>query len=122
MEQNLHTILTMPKLFPSYRDEIRKKILNEALTVFLEKGFEYTTLDEIAARLEGTKPALYRYFKNKDELFILSVAESAMTEYQKFQDILLIGDDIMANASSYFDSVLEFNRKYVLCRCRLNYC
>lgn len=102
----------MPKLFPSYRDEIRKKIINEAFNVFLEKGFEKTTLDEIAARLEVTKPALYRYFKNKDELFMSSIVESARTKYEQVQMILFTGDDIMANANAYFDEVLAFSKKY----------
>ena len=62
----------MPKLYPGYRDEIRKKIVSEAFTVFLAKGFEKTTMDDIAARLGVTKPAIYRYYKNKEELFLAS--------------------------------------------------
>ncbi|MDD1724498.1 MAG: TetR/AcrR family transcriptional regulator [Methanospirillum sp.] len=102
----------MPKLFPTYRDEIRKKIITEAFAVFLEKGFEKTTLDEIAARLEVTKPALYRYFKNKDDLFMASIVEIGVAEYEHFQEILFTGDDIMANAGTYFDAVLAFSWKY----------
>lgn len=102
----------MPKLFPSYRKEIRKKIINEAITVFLEKGFDNTTLDEIASRLDVTKPALYRYFKSKDDLFMSSVVESTLTEYQIFQTILFNGDDIMTSANSFFDAILEFIRKH----------
>jgi AcrR family transcriptional regulator len=102
----------MPKLFPNYREEIRKKIIAEAFHVFIEKGFEKTSLDEIAARLDVTKPALYRYFKNKDELFMSAIVETVISEYKQYLTLLFNGDDIMANASIFFDKVLEFSRKY----------
>ncbi len=76
----------MPKLYPGYRDEIRKKIVDEAFTVFLAKGFEKTTMDDIAARLGVTKPAIYRYYKNKEELFLASVAETMAEEFNKIFD------------------------------------
>ncbi len=102
----------MPKLFPTYREEIREKIIAEAIAVFLEKGYDKTTLDEIAARLDVTKPALYRYFKGKDELFLSSIVETAVTEYEQIQEVLFDGDDILANAGAYFDAAVEFSLKY----------
>jgi AcrR family transcriptional regulator len=102
----------MPKLFPHYREEIRRKIIFEAFEVFIEKGYEKTTMDDIAARLGVTKPAIYRYFKNKDELFLESIAEMVMTEYKNYLNLLFTGDDIMAGANKFFDAVLEFSRKY----------
>ena len=102
----------MPKLFPNYREEIRKKIITEAFAVFIEKGFEKTTMDDIAARLDVTKPALYRYFKNKDDLFLASIVEMVITEYKNYLTLLFTGEDIMAGASKFYDAVLVFSRKY----------
>ena len=45
----------------------REALLNAAVQSFNEKGFHATSLDEIAASLNVTKPTVYYYFANKDE-------------------------------------------------------
>ena len=46
----------------------RERILQEAVTLFYERGFTGTTLDDIAARLGVTKPFIYTHFRSKTEL------------------------------------------------------
>ncbi|WP_082522248.1 TetR/AcrR family transcriptional regulator [Ramlibacter sp. Leaf400] len=46
----------------------RQAVLRTAARVFNEKGFHATSLDELAERLHITKPTLYYYVKNKDEI------------------------------------------------------
>ncbi len=48
--------------------EKRLLILSEAARAFIERGVTGTSLDSIADRLNITKPALYYYVKNKDEI------------------------------------------------------
>ena len=43
-------------------------VLREAARLFAEKGAQQTSLDEIAESLGISKPALYYYFKSKDEM------------------------------------------------------
>ncbi len=38
------------------------------LQVFLEQGYHRATLNDVAERLNITKPALYNYFGGKDEI------------------------------------------------------
>jgi AcrR family transcriptional regulator len=102
----------MPKLYPGYRDEIRKKIVNEAFLVFLAKGFEKTTMDDIAARLGVTKPAIYRYYKNKEELFLASMAETMMEEFKHAFATSFSSDDLVTGAGLFFDELLRIDRKY----------
>jgi AcrR family transcriptional regulator len=102
----------MPKLYPGYRDEIRKKIVSEAFEVFLAKGFEKTTMDDIAARLGVTKPAIYRYYKNKEELFLASMAETMMGEFKEIFATSFAKDDLMTGAGLFFDAHLALDRKY----------
>lgn len=47
----------------------KTEILNAALKVFAEKGFENAKLEEIAAEAEFGKGTLYNYFENKEELY-----------------------------------------------------
>ncbi|MBB1090110.1 TetR/AcrR family transcriptional regulator [Rhodopseudomonas palustris] len=50
------------------RDEKREAVLRMAVQVFLEQGYHRATLNEVAERLNITKPALYNYFRSKDEI------------------------------------------------------
>jgi AcrR family transcriptional regulator len=50
------------------RDEKREAVLRTAVQLFLEQGYHGTTLNHVAERLNITKPALYNYFRGKDEI------------------------------------------------------
>jgi AcrR family transcriptional regulator len=52
------------------RQERRCCILDAAERVFLRKGINAATMDEIAQESELSKGALYLYFENKDELYL----------------------------------------------------
>jgi AcrR family transcriptional regulator len=59
----------MPKVTQEYKELVRIRILESAHRVFSEKGYHEATMDEIAEGLGLSKPALYRYYTSKDELF-----------------------------------------------------
>jgi len=48
----------------------RDAVLQTAAKLFLEAGYRKTSMRELAARLEITKPALYYYFRNKEEILV----------------------------------------------------
>ena len=47
----------------------RDSIIDAALSAFLDLGYGDTTIDEIIKRAGGSKATVYRYFKNKEDLF-----------------------------------------------------
>jgi AcrR family transcriptional regulator len=53
----------------------RKKILEKALLVFMDDGFENATFQKIADRCGITRTILYLYFKNKREIFSYSIKQ-----------------------------------------------
>ena len=60
---------TSPALAPvSPVSATRTRILDAALELFSEHGFDGTTLQQIADRLGLTKAALYYHFRSKDDL------------------------------------------------------
>jgi AcrR family transcriptional regulator len=62
----------MDAISPKFRRRKAERpgeIVQAALAVFAEKGFAATRLDEIAARAEVSKGALYLYFETKEDLF-----------------------------------------------------
>ncbi len=50
------------------RDEKRDAVLRTAVHLFLEQGYHRATLNEVAERLNITKPALYNYFRGKEDI------------------------------------------------------
>lgn len=48
----------------------REAVLKTAAQLFLEKSYGRTSLNDVAERLNITKPALYHYFRNKEEILI----------------------------------------------------
>lgn len=56
--------------------ETRRRILQAASALFAERGFEATSVREIVARAGVSKPVLYYYFTNKEDLCRRLLAES----------------------------------------------
>ncbi|MDR1352552.1 MAG: TetR/AcrR family transcriptional regulator [Treponema sp.] len=56
-------------------DKRRCEILEKALDVFMDEGFENTTIQKIAGRCGITRTTLYIYFKNKKEIFNFSIKQ-----------------------------------------------
>ncbi|AEW94534.1 MULTISPECIES: TetR/AcrR family transcriptional regulator [Streptomycetaceae] len=52
------------------RGDTRQRIQDVALELFLERGYEKTSLREIAEKLDVTKAALYYHFKTKEDIVI----------------------------------------------------
>ena len=62
------------------RGEMRRRaMLRAAEALFLERGFEGTTLDEIILRAGGSRATIYAGFGNKEGLFTAIVAELCTT-------------------------------------------
>ena len=56
----------------------RSELIEVARQLFATKGFDNTTMNEIAARSEKGRRTLYTYFKSKSEIF-LAVVDSEMS-------------------------------------------
>jgi AcrR family transcriptional regulator len=54
---------------------LRARILNSAMELFGEKGFEDVPIDEVAARAGVGKGSVYRQFGSKEQLYAASVIE-----------------------------------------------
>jgi len=53
-----------------------EQALTAAHTLFAERGFAAVTMDEVAAEVGVTKPLLYNYFGNKEQLYIACMKRS----------------------------------------------
>lgn len=76
----------MPRT-PAENDRIRRatteQILNTALSLFCEKGYYSTSIEDIARQAEISKGLLYHYFKSKEEVL------AALVEI-RINDVLVV--------------------------------
>jgi AcrR family transcriptional regulator len=66
--------------------DVAGRILNAAEQVFLERGFQSASIDEIAARAPASKPTIYGHFAGKEALFAAVVARiiDGLTKLERY--------------------------------------
>ena len=77
--------------------ETRDRILDAAIDLFAEVGYDKTGIRHIAARLGMTSAALYYHFRNKEEILV-ALAEDICAKIEQLDD----PRDVLA---SYLDIV-----------------
>lgn len=82
----------MTQTRPQHRAERRQQIIDEAFRTWGRSAFFHTRLEDVAAALSITKPALYRYFKSKEEL-LEGMEQQLLSAYAR------LGSDLAAEAS-----------------------
>lgn len=76
------------------RAETRERILEAARELFVQKGYEATTMRAIAERVEYTPTAIYHHFRDKDALLTELAATDFRALAQAFQRIGAVADPI----------------------------
>jgi AcrR family transcriptional regulator len=83
----------------------REAVLQTAAQMFLEKSYGRITLNDVAERLNITKPALYHYFHNKEEILL----ECYRLGTRMIEEIL---NDIAAHCGNGLEKVEAFIYAY----------
>lgn len=60
----------LPGLRERTRSAVRKEIAEAANALFVERGFEATTIDDIAAAVGMSQRSVFRYFATKEEIVL----------------------------------------------------
>lgn len=87
------------------KNQKRKEILTSAKTLFTEKGFHNTKMNEIAVKAGVGKGTLYEYFNSKQDIFDESCIENA--------NLMREGIEEISNKETTFkEKIIEmFNKK-----------
>lgn len=87
--------------------ETREKLLRAALSMYAEKGYHSTTVDEIAAAAGASTGIAYRYFRNKKDILLSAIGYAA----ENIESIANISDFSFPEDTSdirvYFEAVLK---------------
>ena len=64
------------------KNRCRQRILRASRQLFSGKGYEETTMDDVAGRSEVSKATLYNYFPGKDSL-LMGIAEAELEQIRE---------------------------------------
>jgi AcrR family transcriptional regulator len=101
----------MPVVAESVLAAKREAILASAVTLFAQQGYADTEMEAIAVAAGVAKGTLYRYFKNKEELFLAAVDRSfeRLTEFVVESIVCL--DEPVAIIRTSFRAIARFCHK-----------
>lgn len=68
--------VTLPKATPSRWDRKRQAIVAAATRLFLERGYEGTSIEDVAATATVSKPTVYNHFADKKQLYAACVQQT----------------------------------------------
>ena len=74
-------------------NKLEEKINSVAREVFVEKGFDGTSMSDIAARVGINRPTLHYYYRTKDKMFQAVFISIIQSFIPKVQDVL-VNDDV----------------------------
>jgi TetR/AcrR family transcriptional regulator, mexJK operon transcriptional repressor len=93
----------------SRSDRKRKTLLLAATAVFLEKGFDGTSMDDVAARAEVSKPTVYKYFSDKEHLFAAIVRATT----DQIDDLVSLVVETMDGEADVNKSLAVLARRFI---------
>ena len=98
--------------------DTKQKILDEALTLFSEKGYANVFVADIADRVGIKAPSLYKHYKNKRAIFDAIIEKMNENFAMQAKSLNINGSDAAADSGIYEkmseDSLLKLGRELFL--------
>jgi AcrR family transcriptional regulator len=93
----------------------RERLLESAKTLFSQKGYYATSVEDIVASAGLSKGAFYFYFKSKEELFKSLVEEMHLNIVKRLENFLErelpLEDALIEHAKVFLEDIYQ-NRAY----------
>ncbi len=98
--------------------DTKQRILDEALTLFSEKGYVNVFVGDIAERVGIKAPSLYKHYKSKRAIFDAIIDEMNRRFEEQAKAMQINGSDAAADAGIYKnlseDQLLKLGREFFL--------
>lgn len=99
------------------KEQMRRRILDAAKEIFLEKGYYETSIRNIADKIEYSPGTIYLYFKEKDEIFYALHNEAFSRLFAQFEPLAMVKNPyerLKAMGRVYMDFALHNKDLYDL--------
>lgn len=93
-------------------EERRQEIIETALKLFSENGYENTTIQDIVQRMNVSPGLCYRYFKSKTEIFAAASEYYAMKAVEQIQIPESDGMPALEKLSLFLRKIFEYVIKH----------
>jgi AcrR family transcriptional regulator len=90
-----------------FAGEVEERILGAAAKVFLERGFEGASIDEIAEKARAGKPTIYARFPGKEALFAAVMARNLRKNIAALEGLAATGSTTEERLSALATGILE---------------
>jgi TetR/AcrR family transcriptional repressor of mexJK operon len=84
-------------------------IMVAATAVFLEKGYDGTSMDDVAAKATVSKPTVYKHFSDKEQLF----AETVRATTDQIDDLMRLVTGTMADHADIETALAALARLFI---------
>ncbi len=100
------------------KTDTKERILNEALKLFAEKGYEATGVTDIAESVGIKAPSLYKHYKSKKDIFDGIIERVSEMDKEQAKEHEMPEETIEAAEDSYknvpFEKICEFTKAMFL--------
>ena len=102
-----HSPFRTPAERQAEREQKREAVLRAAVRMFNSQGFHTTSLDDVAASLGVSKPTIYHYLGNKDQVLLECVTRGV-------EQLREAAEAARAQPGNGFDRLSDFLRRYAV--------
>lgn len=89
-------------------ERTREKLLRAAETLFIERGYDGVSINDIAVEASTTKGHIYYYFENKQELFDSILEEYFTKQTEAMMKAVEAKGDLRVEIHAVVDAYLDF--------------
>ena len=90
------------------KEHRKEEIVDAAQKLFLEKGLQATTMDEIAEAAELSKGTIYLYYKSKEDLYLGVIMRGMLTLHDMFDARIKTEPDVVKALMALQETYLDF--------------
>jgi len=94
------------------KEHRKEEIVDAAQKLFLDKGLQTTTMDEIAEAAELSKGTIYLYYKSKEDLYLAVIMRGIQTLYEMFDARIKTEPDVVKALMALQETYLDFFYKH----------
>ena len=100
--------------FDNIAPEKRERIISAATAEFALKGFENANINNIAKKADVSVGSLYKYFENKQDMFLTIIHYSIATMEDMLNELLERDEDILLKVEHIIRTIQQYSKENVL--------